>query len=95
MNTERFEDEFDKIEELVNEPETEINDEQLLKEALTEVRQLRDIYRQEITRYKEATRQLQIGLSELKTLKEQFEELQELIEDEDETEADIAEDIED
>lgn len=86
-------DEFDEIEELVNEPATNDNDKQLLKDALTEVRELKKMYQQEIARYKEVTRQLQIGLSELKTLKEEFAELQDLMyEDEDEAEAD--EDIE-
>ena len=86
-------DEFDEIEELVNEPTTNDNDKQLLKDALTEVRELKKMYQQEIARYKEVTRQLQVGLSELKTLKEEFAELQDLMyEDEDEDEAD--EDIE-
>ncbi len=86
-------DEFDEIDELVNESTTNDNDKQLLKDALTEVRELKKMYQQEIARYKEVTRQLQVGLSELKTLKEEFAELQDLMyEDEDEDEAD--EDIE-
>lgn len=85
-------DEFDEIEELVNEPMTNDNDKQLLKDALTEVRELKKMYQQEIARYKEVTRQLQVGLSELKTLKEEFEELQDLMyEDEDEADEDIEE----
>lgn len=86
-------DEFDEIDELINEPTTNDNDKQLLKDALAEVRELKKMYQQEIARYKEVTRQLQVGLSELKTLKEEFAELQDLMyEDEDEDEAD--EDIE-
>lgn len=91
MNTK---DEFDEIEELVNEPTTNNNDndKQLLKDALAEVRELKKMYQQEIARYKEVTRQLQVGLSELKTLKEEFEELQDLMyEDEDEADEDIEE----
>lgn len=85
-------DEFDEIEELVNEPTTNDNDKQLLKDALTEVRELKKMYQQEIARYKEVTRQLQVGLSELKTLKEEFAELQDLMyEDEDEADEDIEE----
>lgn len=85
-------DEFDEIEELVNEPMTNDNDKQLLKDALAEVRELKKMYQQEIARYKEVTRQLQVGLSELKTLKEEFEELQDLMyEDEDEADEDIEE----
>lgn len=85
-------DEFDEIEELVNEPMTNDNDKQLLKDALTEVRELKKMYQQEIARYKEVTHQLQIGLSELKTLKEEFEELQDLMyEDEDEVDENIEE----
>lgn len=87
-------DEFDEIDELINESVTDNDNdnEQLLKDALTEVRELRKMYQQEIARYKEVTRQLQIGLSELQEVRKQFEELQELMEDEDEDEAD--EDIE-
>lgn len=85
-------DEFDEIEELVNEPTTNDNDKQLLKDALTEVRELKKMYQQEIARYKEVTRQLQVGLSELKTLKEEFAELQDLMyENEDEADEDIEE----
>lgn len=85
-------DEFDEIDELINEPMTNDNDKQLLKDALTEVRELKKMYQQEIARYKEVTRQLQVGLSELKTLKEEFEELQDLMyEDEDEVDEDIEE----
>lgn len=85
-------DEFDEIDELVNEPTTNDNDKQLLKDALTEVRELKKMYQQEIARYKEVTRQLQVGLSELKTLKEEFAELQDLMyEDEDEADEDIEE----
>lgn len=85
-------DEFDEIEELVNEPMTNDDDKQLLKDALTEVRELKKMYQQEIARYKEVTHQLQIGLSELKTLKEEFEELQDLMyEDEDEVDENIEE----
>lgn len=85
-------DEFDEIEELINEPMTNDNDKQLLKDALAEVRELKKMYQQEIARYKEVTRQLQVGLSELKTLKEEFEELQDLMyEDEDEADEDIEE----
>lgn len=85
-------DEFDEIEELVNEPTTNDNDKQLLKDALTEVRELKKMYQQEIARYKEVTRQLLVGLSELKTLKEEFAELQDLMyEDEDEADEDIEE----
>lgn len=86
-------DEFDEIDELVNESTSNDNDKQLLKDALAEVRELKKMYQQEIARYKEVTRQLQVGLSELKTLKEEFAELQDLMyEDEDEDGAD--EDIE-
>ena len=85
-------DEFDEIDELIHEPMTNDNDKQLLKDALTEVRELKKMYQQEIARYKEVTRQLQVGLSELKTLKEEFEELQDLMyEDEDEVDEDIEE----
>lgn len=85
-------DEFDEIDELIHEPMTNDNDKQLLKDALTEVRELKKMYQQEIARYKEVTRQLQVGLSELKTLKEEFEELQNLMyEDEDEVDEDIEE----
>lgn len=85
-------DEFDEIDELIHEPMTNDNDKQLLKDALTEVRELKKMYQQEIARYKEVTRQLQVGLSELKTLKEEFEELQDLMyEDEDEADEDIEE----
>lgn len=85
-------DEFDEIDELINEPMTNDNDKQLLKDALTEVRELKKMYQQEIARYKEVTRQLQVGLNELKTLKEEFEELQNLMyEDEDEVDEDIEE----
>ena len=85
-------DEFDEIDELVNEPTTNDNDKQLLKDALAEVRELKKMYQQEIARYKEVTRQLQVGLSELKTLKEEFAELQDLMyEDEDEADEDIEE----
>lgn len=85
-------DEFDEIDELMNEPTTNDNDKQLLKDALAEVRELKKMYQQEIARYKEVTRQLQVGLSELKTLKEEFAELQDLMyEDEDETDEDIEE----
>lgn len=85
-------DEFDEIDELINEPMTNDNDKQLLKDALTEVRELKKMYQQEIARYKEVTRQLQVGLSELKTLKEEFAELQDLMyEDEDEADEDIEE----
>lgn len=85
-------DEFDEIDELVNEPTTSDNDKQLLKDALAEVRELKKMYQQEIARYKEVTRQLQVGLSELKTLKEEFAELQDLMyEDEDEVDEDIEE----
>lgn len=85
-------DEFDEIDELVNESTTNDNDKQLLKDALTEVRELKKMYQQEIARYKEVTRQLQVGLSELKTLKEEFAELQDLMyEDEDEADEDIEE----
>lgn len=85
-------DEFDEIDELINEPTTNDNDKQLLKDALTEVRELKKMYQQEIARYKEVTRQLQVGLSELKTLKEEFAELQDLMyEDEDEADEDIEE----
>lgn len=83
-------DEFDEIDELIHEPMTNDNDKQLLKDALTEVRELKKMYQQEIARYKEVTRQLQVGLSELKTLKEEFEELQDLMyEDEDEVDENI------
>ncbi len=87
-------DEFDEIDELINESATDNDNdnEQLLKDALTEVRELKKMYQQEIARYKEVTRQLQIGLSELQEVRKQFEELQELMEDEDEDEVD--EDIE-
>lgn len=85
-------DEFDEIDELIHEPMTNDNDKQLLKDALIEVRELKKMYQQEIARYKEVTRQLQVGLSELKTLKEEFEELQNLMyEDEDEADEDIEE----
>ena len=85
-------DEFDEIDELIHEPMTNDNDKQLLKDALTEVRELKKMYQQEIARYKEVTRQLQVGLSELKTLKEEFAELQDLMyEDEDEADEDIEE----
>lgn len=85
-------DEFDEIDELVNESTTNDNDKQLLKDALAEVRELKKMYQQEIARYKEVTRQLQVGLSELKTLKEEFAELQDLMyEDEDEADEDIEE----
>ena len=85
-------DEFDEIDELINEPMTNDNDKQLLKDALAEVRELKKMYQQEIARYKEVTRQLQVGLSELKTLKEEFAELQDLMyEDEDEVDEDIEE----
>ena len=85
-------DEFDEIDELINEPMTNDNDKQLLKDALAEVRELKKMYQQEIARYKEVTRQLQVGLSELKTLKEEFAELQDLMyEDEDEADEDIEE----
>lgn len=85
-------DEFDEIDELVNESTSNDNDKQLLKDALTEVRELKKMYQQEIARYKEVTRQLQVGLSELKTLKEEFAELQDLMyEDEDEADEDIEE----
>ena len=55
-------DEFDEIDELINEPMTNDNDndKQLLKDALTEVRELKKMYQQEIARYKEVTRQLQV-----------------------------------
>lgn len=85
-------DEFDEIDELINEPAATTNDKQLLKDALTEVRELKKMYQQEIARYKEVTRQLQVGLSELKILKEEFAELQDLMyEDEDEADEDIEE----
>lgn len=85
-------DEFDEIDELIHEPMINDNDKQLLKDALTEVRELKKMYQQEIARYKKVTRQLQVGLSELKTLKEEFEELQDLMyEDEDEVDEDIEE----
>jgi len=83
-------DEFDEIDELINEStiDNDNDNEQLLKDALTEVRELKKMYQQEIARYKEVTRQLQIGLNELQEVRKQFEELQELMEDEDEDEVD-------